>query len=55
MPSRGVNLLPEMLEPIIRRINNRKEDSDQNAPNDPEDDIVELEDLGDIEELGETE
>jgi len=55
MPSRGVNLLPEMLEPIIRRINNRKEDSDQNAPNDSEDDIVELEDLGDIKELGETE
>ena len=55
MPSRGINLLPERLEPIIRRINSRKEDSDKNTPTDSEDDIVELEDLGDFEELGETE
>lgn len=42
MPSRGVNLLPEKLEPIIRKINGRKEASDQNVTDDAEEDIVEF-------------
>jgi len=55
MPSRGVNLLPERLEPIIRQINSRKDASSQNALDDSEDDIVELDDIGEFEELEETE
>jgi len=53
MPSRGVNLLPEKLEPIIRKINGRKEAFDQNVTDDAEDDIVEIDDFEEFEEIEE--
>ena len=55
MPSRGVNLLPERLEPIIRQINNRKGASNQDPSNDSEEDILEIGDLEEFEELNKTE
>ena len=55
MPSRGVNLLPERLQPIIRKINSRRGSSDQNSMDDSEEDYVEIEEIGDFEEIEETE
>lgn len=42
MPSRGVNLLPERLEPIVRRINNRMQGSPANVPDDSVENIGEI-------------
>ncbi|MBN2319831.1 MAG: response regulator [Acidobacteria bacterium] len=55
MPSRGVNLLPERLEPIIRNIHDRKEASKRNTVDDSSEEFVEIGDLDEFEEFKETE
>jgi two-component system cell cycle response regulator DivK len=58
MPARGVNLLPEMLAPIIRKINRKREAAIPNIPDDPDEKIEGLEEddeFGDNEEIEEIE
>ena len=55
MPSRGVNLLPERLEPIIRQISNRKGIPARPVADESVEDFEELDDFEEIEEIDETE
>jgi len=55
MPSRGVNLLPEMLAPIIRKINKKRESALPNIPDDPNEKIEGFEEDDEFEEFGDNE